>query len=197
MASEMRTPYERRTYVNRTRLDLDTTTAARTISPSGPARRQGTSESGEAGKERNPLLLQSQPDDATSKRVASTDHRGPKRDQPKTRRPCVGCRVPGYGIVFGLEVCERCGKRVNAAIASEPWYPGPCVGEVFKQTQRTLRIFLKWCGPEPRKLASMLSVYGRAAKVARKSCACGSGCARNSGCRSEPAPVELPFRVQR
>lgn len=114
----MRTPVVHRTYVDRTRLDLDTTTGARTISPSSHVRGPAGEESSAPLKSTAPSLPQSPslPTTRPHQSVASRDTGVVKeiaRSRPDTSK-CGFCRGRSVGIVWGLRVCRWCGERINA-----------------------------------------------------------------------------------
>lgn len=58
-------------------------------------------------------------------------------------KKCVACGAGSIGVVFCFEACPACGERINGFISKLPWYPGPCVGELFEKTRADLRRLLR------------------------------------------------------
>ncbi len=61
----------------------------------------------------------------------------------KRGKKCVACGAGSIGVVFCFEACPACGEKINAFNAAQPWYPGPCVGELFTKTRDALRKLLR------------------------------------------------------
>lgn len=58
-------------------------------------------------------------------------------------KKCVACGAGSIGVVFCFEACPACGEKISAFTAAQPWYPGPCVGELFTKTRDALRQLLR------------------------------------------------------